>query len=116
MPAMAMNPTHMVPVRYRNFVLEPAHVPHILLAASARESPSRSEEEQGLEKCVREQVEDGDQYAPTPRSQKHVTQLAHGRICQHALDIVLQSALWRRPGLRRIAPTAATMVEVCGVS
>ena len=62
-----------------------------------------TEEEQRFEECVREQMEDRHPIRAHAERQEHVTQLAHGRVRQHALDIVLDQRDGRRENRRKRA-------------
>ena len=76
--------------RCRNLRPERAHLAHILLAGERVNHAAGAEEEQRLEKRVRHQVENPRRKRAHTHRQKHVTELADGGICEHALDVVLQ--------------------------
>ncbi len=69
-----------------------AHVAHVLLAAHGVNHRARAEEQQGLEESVREDVEYAGGECAHAERQEHVSQLRHGGIGQHALDVVLHQA------------------------
>ena len=73
MPAMATDPTHMVQCVIGILSFSAAHAAHILFAAHGVNHRSRTEEEQGLEKCVREQMEHRHPVSAHAQRQKHVT-------------------------------------------
>jgi len=68
---------------------EPAHLPHVLLARHRVDDRARAEEEEGLEEGVGVEVEDGHPERPHPRGEEHEAELAHRRVGQHPLDVVL---------------------------
>src|SRR6185437_7869345 len=65
------------------------HDAHVLLATNGVNHGASGEEEQGLEKGVRNKVEDSGGVRGDSAGQKHVAKLGDGRVGQHALDIRL---------------------------
>ena len=80
------------PVRPPHLVLEAAHVAHVLFTRHAVDHRARAEEEQRLEERVCRQVEDGGAEGADAAGEEHVAQLAHRRVRQHTLDVVLNQA------------------------
>ncbi len=70
----------------------PPIIAHILLAAQRVDHRPGREEEQRLEERMRHQVEDRRRVRRDAASQEHVAKLRDGRVCQHALDVVLHHA------------------------
>src|SRR6185437_12770083 len=66
-----------------------AHDAHVLLATNGVNHGASGEEEQGLEKGVRNKVEDSGGVRGDSAGQKHVAKLGDGRVGQHALDVRL---------------------------
>ena len=73
-------------------LLEATHLADVLLAVQRVDDRARTEEQAGLEERVGHQVEDAGAERAHAHGQEHVTQLRHGRIRQHALDVVLHQA------------------------
>ena len=73
----------------RDLVLEPAHAPHVLLAAHGVDYGTGTEEEERLEEGVGHEVEDRDPVGADAESQEHVAELADGGVGEDALDIGL---------------------------
>ena len=65
---------------------QPAHLRHVVGMTGVNHR-ARAEEQQALEKRVRDQMEQPGQPTADPQGQHHVAQLAHRRIGEHALDI-----------------------------
>ena len=80
------------PECHLNLRREPAHVPHILLAAHRMDHASGGKEQQRLEERVRHQVEDSCAERAYTTAQEHVTKLADRRIGQHLLNIRLHQS------------------------
>jgi hypothetical protein len=81
------------PERDRHRSSQATHLAHVVGVTRVDHRPG-SEEQQGLEERVGEQVEE--RGAPTDRSDRHdphhVGELRHGRIREHPLDVVLHQA------------------------
>ena len=75
------------------------HAAHVLLAAHGVNHAAGREEEQGLEKRVRHQVEDAGGESAYAAGQEHVPNLADGGIGQDTFDIGLHQA--NRGGVER---------------
>ena len=71
---------------------EVAHVAHVLLAAHGVNHRTRTEEQQRLEKRVREHVEDSGGKCSDAERKEHVAKLRDGGIGEYALDVVLHEA------------------------
>ena len=80
----------------RDLVLEPAHLPHVLLVVHRVDDRAGAEEQQRLEEGVGEEVEDARRIDPCPERDEHVAELRAGRIGDDALDVVLDEADGRR--------------------
>ncbi len=72
-----------------NALAKAAHAPHVLLAAHRVHHAAGAQKEQSLEKGMRHQVEDSGAERAHTASQKHVAQLADGRVGEHLLDVGL---------------------------
>src|SRR5437899_891695 len=59
---------------------------------------ARSEEHQGFEESMCDDVKDADDEGAHTASEKHKAELRYGRVSEHALDIVLRDANRRNPG------------------
>ena len=74
-----------------------------------------AQEEEGLEKGVGHEVKDGGGPRAHPQGQEHVADLAHGRIGEDALYVLLREGA--RPGdEEREAPIRATTNRTSGAS
>ncbi len=71
---------------------EVAHVAHVLLAAHGMNHGASAEEEQSFEKRVREDVKDAGSECSHAQREKHISELRHGRVRKHTLDVVLHEA------------------------
>ena len=71
---------------------ETAHHSHVLLAGKCVNYGTGREEEQGLEKGVRHQVENASGVSADSASKEHVSELRDGGIGEYALDVVLHHA------------------------
>ena len=60
----------------RHELLQPAHLPHVLLVVAAEDHGARAEEEAGLEEGVRQQVEDPDPVGADADAHEHEAELA----------------------------------------
>src|SRR5207247_5978265 len=77
------------PERHGNLVLQRAHLLHVLLMMQGVNHAAGAQEQQRLEEGMRHEVEDAGCKRADAEREKHVTQLAHGRVSKDALDIVL---------------------------
>ena len=73
----------------RHVLPEPTHAPHVLLVMHAMNDRTGTEEQQCFKECVRDDVENRGDKRANAASQKHVTELGDGRVCQNFLDVVL---------------------------
>ena len=80
------------PERHGNLVLQRAHLPHVLLMMQGVNHAAGAQEQQRLEEGMRHEVEDAGCKRADAEREKHVTQLAHGRVSEDALDIVLHES------------------------
>ena len=80
------------PVGDRQVLLQPAHVPQVLLAGERVNDRAGSEEQQRLEERVRVEMEDAGGVRADAHRQEHVAELRHRRVREHALDVVLHQA------------------------
>ena len=78
----------------RHDLAQPAEAAHVHLVVHAVHDRAGAEEQAGLEEAVGEQVHDAERVAgrAEPDGQDHVADLAHGRVGQHLLDVVLGAA------------------------
>ncbi len=76
----------------RNALTQIAHVAHVLLATQGMNHRTGTEEEQRLEECVSEDVEDARGKGSDAERQEHVSQLRDGGVGEHALDVVLHQS------------------------
>ena len=77
------------------------HLAHVLLAAQGVNHTPRAEEEQSFEEGVGHQMENAGGERADAARQEHISQLAHGRIGQHPLDVILHQPDRRGPDGRR---------------
>ena len=79
------------PVGVRDAPGQAAHPGHggQRVGAGGVDDHARAEEEQGLERAVRDEVEDGGAAVADGQGAEHVAELADRRVGQHALDVVL---------------------------
>src|SRR6266480_2449059 len=83
-------------VRVRHVLLQATHPPHVLFVMHAVNHTARSEEHQGFEESMCDDVKDADDEGAHTASEKHKAKLRYGRVSQHALNIVLRNANRRR--------------------
>ena len=76
----------------RDLVLEPAHLPDVLLVMHGHDHRARAEEQEGLEEGMGEQMEHSDRVGADAHGDEHVAELRAGRIGDDALDVVLYQA------------------------
>ena len=77
------------PVGNRQVLLQPAHVPDVLLAVQRMNHRAAAKEEQRLEEGVCVEMEDTGAEGAHAHRQEHVAELRDGRIREDALDVVL---------------------------
>ena len=75
--------------RGRHVAPQAAHSAHVLLAAHGVNHRSAAEEKQRFEERMRHQMERAGGKRADCHGEKHVAELRHGRVRQHALDVVL---------------------------
>ena len=76
-------------IGHRQALSQPAQPGHILLMVATGDHRTGRQEQQRLEEGVGDQVENGGIERPDAERQEHITNLAHGGIGQHPLDIGL---------------------------
>ena len=76
-------------MRDRKLAPEPAHLADVLLAREVVDHDPGGEEEQCLEERVGDEVEHREPVRAHPGAEKHVADLAHRRVGDHALDVPL---------------------------
>jgi len=89
--------------RLRQGFAEPAHLPHVLLAAHRVDHRAGPQEEERLEERVRSEMEDRRRIGAEPGGQEHVAELRDGGVGEHLLDVRLRQADRRREDRRRRA-------------
>src|SRR5215510_6607424 len=72
-----------------NLMAQPAHFADVLLSTERVDHRTGRKEEQGLEEGMRHQMEYRGSVGADAAPEKHVSQLADGRIGQDAFDVVL---------------------------
>ena len=80
---------HHGPEGQRDFLPQTAIVAHVLLMVGRMDDRTCPKEQHGLEEGVREEVEHRHRIGTKPGGHEHVPELRHGRIGDHALDVVL---------------------------
>jgi hypothetical protein len=75
-----------------DLMAEAAHLSNVLLPGQGMNDGPRRQEEQGLEKSVRHEMENRGRVSTDAGAEEHIAQLAHRRIGQHPLDVVLHEA------------------------
>src|SRR6187200_1481783 len=65
------------PVRHRQLLLEPSHMPEILLSRERVNNGAGSQKEQRLEERVREQMKNAGRIRPNAHGHEHVAELGH---------------------------------------
>ncbi len=91
-PAMAKTADGHGPEGDGKFLAQAAHLAHVLLAAHGVNDGAGGKEEQGLEECVRDEMEDGRRVGGDAAGEEHVAELRDGGVGEHALDVVLDEA------------------------
>src|ERR1035437_2278807 len=76
-------------MRSRDAPSQVAHVAQVLLAAQRVNHRTRTKEEQRLEECVREHMEDACRKRTDAERQEHISQLRNGGVGKYALDVIL---------------------------
>src|SRR5256885_2514769 len=66
-----------------------AHARDVLLLVASMNQRTGAEEEQRLEKCVRNQVEHPDGWSAHANTSHHKAQLGNGGVSENALDVIL---------------------------
>src|ERR671925_2172953 len=78
------------PVGYRKISFQTAHLAHVLFAVQSMDHTAGAQKKTGFKKSVRKKMKDRGAKGANAHSQEHETQLAHGRIRQHPLDVVVR--------------------------
>ena len=80
------------PISDRNFLTQPAHLAHVLLAGHGMNHAARRQKEQALEESVGHQVKNSRGVRAHTAAQKHVPQLRDSRIGENFFDVRLHQA------------------------
>ena len=73
----------------RHVFINAAHPPHVLFIRHGMNDRAGSKEQQRLEKSMGEKMENRHRIGTDAQGEKHIAQLAAGRIGDHPLDIIL---------------------------
>ena len=76
-------------MRYRHFLPQAAHLPHIQLIRHRMHHTARSEEHEPFEEGMRHQMENAGSIRAHTDTDEHITELAHSGIGENPLDVVL---------------------------
>ena len=74
------------------YLLQAAHLAHVLFAANGVDHAAGAEEESALKNACVIRWKMPAENAPTPQRQEHVAELRDGRVGENFLDIVLREA------------------------